>query len=144
MDGELGASDATSPDHLPTDQPHGRMTSLMTRLLAQRPHLRPKWILRLLVPFGLFGGVLDFRVLNPLSAARMMTTIDWTTYIVSPNYLRGGPLLSLPIGQIPKYVAPVGTALAHTDTVPLLTPLYRLLLAIYPDRPIQLLSLIHI
>jgi hypothetical protein len=133
MDGELEAGDDV---HTP------RHPGRVGRLLERRPH--PKWILRLLVPFGLFGAKLDFGLLNPLSAARMMSTIDWTTYIVSPNYLRSAPLLSLPIGQIPKYVAPVGTALAHTDTVPLITPLYRLLIALYPHRPIQLLGLVLI
>jgi hypothetical protein len=137
MDGELEASDVTATEHQPAP-----LRRLFRRVTGHRPH--PKWFLRLLVPFGLFGSVLDFRVLNPLSAARMMSSIDWTTYIVSPNYLRSSPLLSMPIGQIPKYVAPIGTALAHTDTVPLLTPIYRLLIAIYPDRPIQLLGLILI
>ena len=67
---------------------------------------------------------------------------DWTTYVVAPNYLRVAPLLTFPLGRVPGYIAPSGTTLAMTDSLPVLTPVYRLLLAIFPNSSIQLVGLI--
>ena len=82
--------------------------------------------------------------LNPLNAPRLIVEqdpiVDWATYIVGPNYLRTAPTLSFPLGSVPDHIAPTGTSLAATDSSPLLTPLYRVANAIWPDRPWQLLG----
>lgn len=82
--------------------------------------------------------------LNPLNAPRLIVEqdpiVDWATYIVGPNYLRTAPILSFPLGSVPDHIAPTGTSLAATDSSPLLTPLYRVANAIWPDRPWQLLG----
>ncbi len=96
---------------------------------------------RLVVPTLLFGRYHRFTYLNPVKVARLLVGDDWTTYLVSPNFLRGAPLLSLPLAKVPGYLAPAGTSLAKTDSVPALMPLYRLLLAILPGRPVQLVGL---
>lgn len=97
--------------------------------------------LRIVLPTLIFGWYHSFQYLNPLSAPRMMFGDDWTTYIVSPNFLRSSPLFTFPIGEVQHYIAPIGTNLAHTDSFPVLVPFYRLLIAVFPNRPIQLVGL---
>jgi hypothetical protein len=89
---------------------------------------------------ALFSRFHRLEYLDPTAAPRMMVGGDWTTYLVSPNFLRSADPLTWPIGRIPDYVAPEGTMLGQTDTVPILTPLYRLLIAFSPDSPIQLVG----
>jgi hypothetical protein len=77
--------------------------------------------------------------LDPRAAPRMLSN-DYVTYIVAPNYLRSAPVLSIPIGRVPGYLAPVGSSLGLSDASPILTPVYRLANALSPDRPVQLLG----
>lgn len=105
-------------------------------------HLLPRIVLRLGLPVALFGHFYSFLYLNPLNAPRMLVGDDWTTYIVSPNFLRTAPLLSIPIAKVPGYIAPGGTTLARTDSIPALAPVYRLLNAMFPTRPVQLVGLL--
>ena len=93
----------------------------------------------LVVPFLVFAARIGTWTLNPLNAPRMLT-YDWVTYITAPNYLRTAPLLTFPIGRTPGYMAPVGSSLGLADSTPVLTPLYRVLNAVAPHRPTQILG----
>ena len=77
--------------------------------------------------------------LNPLAAPRMLFS-DYVTYVVAPSYLRTAPVLSIPIGRLPGYIAPVGSSLGLSDASPILMPVYRLANAISPERPVQLIG----
>lgn len=77
--------------------------------------------------------------LDLLNAPRLLS-LDWTTYIAAPNFLRTAPILTMPIGEIPDYLAPAGASLGLADASPMLMPLYRVLNAIFPDQPTQLLG----
>ena len=96
---------------------------------------------RVVLPTLIFGWYHSFGYLNPLAAPRLMFGSDWTTYVVSPNFLRSSSFFTWPAGEIPNYVAPIGTNLAQTDSFPVLLPLYRVLLAVFPNRPIQIVGL---
>jgi hypothetical protein len=90
-------------------------------------------------PFLAFWWRVGLWTLNPLAAPRMIV-YDYSTYISGPNFLRTAPLFSIPIGSTPDHIAPVGASLGLTDSTPLLTPLYRVLNAISPNRPTQLVG----
>jgi hypothetical protein len=94
---------------------------------------------RSMCAIALFGRFHRFDYLNPLAAPRMLVG-DWVTYIVSANYLRSADTLTMPLGRLPGYLAPSGTMLGQTDSVPILTPLYRLANALAPESPVQLLG----
>src|SRR5262245_26056977 len=98
-----------------------------------------RWAIDLLIPFTVFAMRVGAWTLNPLAAPRL-ATLDWATYITAPNYLRIAPLFTFPIGETPGYMAPVGSSLGLADATPVLTPVYRLLNAIAPHRPTQLLG----
>jgi hypothetical protein len=95
---------------------------------------------RLGVPLAIFARYYDLAYLNVANAPRMLVGDDWTTYLVSPNYLRSSSVFAFPIGELTHYLSPVGTSLAQTDSLPILTPIYRVLLALLPGRPIQLVG----
>jgi hypothetical protein len=92
-----------------------------------------------LIPVGLFGWFLDFRLLD-ITRVFPLLRGDWATYIAAPNFVRDGPWLSFPIGRIPGYMAPVGTWLGQVDSFPILYPLYRALSLAMPHRPFQLIG----
>jgi hypothetical protein len=96
--------------------------------------------LRVFIPVVLFGRFHRFRYLDPRRAAEMMVFDDWTTYVVGPNYLRTAPNLSFPLGRIPDYLAPAGSSIGKVDSLPILTPVYRLAMAVFPGQPIQLVG----
>src|SRR4051812_41844716 len=98
-----------------------------------------RWVARATVAFVIFAWYHGVAYLDILAAPRFLHG-DWTTYIVSSNYLRTSPLLTMPIAKLPGYIAPVGTHLATTDSLPVISPLYRLLLGLWPDRPVQLVG----
>lgn len=92
-----------------------------------------------LAPVALAGHYVDFRTLDVRRGHDLLMG-DWTTYIAAPNFLRGAPIWTFPVGEIPNYLAPIGTSLGQTDSFPVLTPLYRLLLAIFPGDLVQLVG----
>ena len=110
-----------------------------------RPSLRIEFLVRLVVrtsvAIALFGYYHQFSYLRMSNAARMLVGDDWTTYIVSPNYLRNARVVSFPLAEVPHYIAPLGTNLAHTDSIPVLMPFYRVVISLFPGRPIQLVGL---
>jgi Family of unknown function (DUF6311) len=119
-----------------------------SRLLAHRPkgvarslpHRITVAALRTVVPVILFGRYQRFAYLVPTASPRMLVGDDWTTYLVSPNYLRGSAFLTWPLARVPGYIAPDGTSLGQTDIVPVLTPLYRALLQVLPGKPVQIVG----
>jgi hypothetical protein len=112
-----------------------------------KPAARDHWLsadvavrwLGWLIPLGLFGWFLDFRLLD-ITRVFPLLVGDWSTYIAAPNFVRDGPWLSFPIGRIPGYMAPVGTWLGQIDSWPILYPLYRALSWAMPHRPFQLIG----
>src|SRR4051794_9143846 len=108
-------------DRTSAGAPVGR--SLRSWLRQRVNARRVSWaIVDLLVPTFVFLGRVGPWMLNARNAPQMMTN-DWVTYIVAPNYLRSAPVLSLPIGRVPDYIAPVGSSLGLSDAVPVLTPI---------------------
>ena len=105
---------------------HGRVT----------PSVVSRWLADLGVPLAVFWWQIGVWTLRVHAAPRMMR-LDWTTYIIAPNYLRSAPLFTMPLAGIPGYISPPGASLGITDANPLLTPLYRLANALSPDRPVQ-------
>jgi hypothetical protein len=91
------------------------------------------------VAFTIFAYYRGIAYLDVFAAPRFLRG-DWTTYIVSSNYLRTSPLFTLPIAKVPDYIAPVGTNLAMTDSLPVISPIHRAVLAIWPDRAVQLIG----
>ncbi len=116
------------------DDELGRPARVRT-VLAWLAHVVPM----IAIPFVAFAWRIGLWTLNPLAAPRMAVW-DYATYISGPNFLRTAPIFSIPFGSTPDHMAPVGSNLGITDSTPLLTPLYRLLNAIEPDRPTQLIG----
>jgi len=98
-----------------------------------------RWSARAIVAFVIFAWYHGVQYLDIFAAPRFLRG-DWTTYVVSSNYLRTSPVLTVPLAEVPGYIAPRGTDLAMTDSLPSISPLYRLLLEIWPDRPVQLVG----
>ncbi len=97
-----------------------------------------RWFIRLATPLAIFGHIHRYAYLDPRHAAQMMVGGDWTTYVVSPNFLDGSHLL--PVGSLPGYLAPVGASLAKTDSIPAVVLLYRLIGSIFSGQPVQLIG----
>jgi hypothetical protein len=108
-------------------------SSLLRRAAAVR------WAVRATVAFVIFAAYHGLAYLDIFAAPRFLQG-DWTTYVVSSNYLRTSPVLTVPIATVPGYIAPVGTNLGMTDALPVISPLYRVLLEVWPDRPIALVG----
>jgi hypothetical protein len=130
------------PTSAPTDAPPSESDGSpdeVTSIGRRRQRRVLRWGVDLLIPFAVFAVRVGTWTLNPLAAPRL-ANLDWATYITAPNYLRIAPLFSFPIGETPGYMAPVGSSLGLADATPVLTPVYRLLNAIAPHRPTQLLG----
>ena len=109
---------------------------------AHAPRDWRRWVLRLadlVLPVAVFARQIGLWTLDPSAAPRMMLS-DWTTYIAAPNFLRGAPVFTFPLGRIPGYVSPPGINLAMADANPLLLPAYRVANALSPGRPVQLVG----
>jgi Family of unknown function (DUF6311) len=124
---------------IPPDDAIGRRSFLRAVVSCEVP----QWLritLRIVTPVGLFFALFNPGYLIPTRAPRMLVGDDWTMYIVSPNYLRDSPLVSVPIAELPNYLSPFGSNLGRTDSIPILGPVYRLLIAFDPDQPMQLVG----
>lgn len=111
--------------------------SSSTRTSARRRVLMV--VIDLVVPTTVFAMRVGVWTLNPWAAPRMLS-FDWVTYITAPNALRTAPIWTFPLGRTPAYIAPVGSSLGLSDASPYMLPVYRLLNAISPDRPTQILG----
>jgi hypothetical protein len=113
-------------------EPAGRKSSAVTGQAT-------RWLVRLVVPVAIFGHLHRYAYLDPRHAAQMMVGGDWTTYVVSPNFLDTAHLL--PVGSLPGYLAPVGASLAKTDSIPAVVLLYRIVASIFSGHPVQLIGI---
>lgn len=119
------------------DSPLSAHDQNVTNSSLRRPQ---RWVLDSFVVLTLFHFKVGLWVLNPSSAPQMMTG-DYNTYIVGQNYMRGGSVLSLPIGETPGYIYPSGSWLALYDAMPIFAPVYRLAGVVYGTTPFQFVGL---
>lgn len=121
-----------TPERPDPAAPEGRATPQATATVAVR------W-LGWLLPVALFAWYFEWRLLDIGRVFPLMRG-DWSMFIAAPNFVRDGPWFSIPIGEVPGYLAPVGTSLGQTDAMPVLYPVYRALSIVMPHRPFQLIG----